>query len=399
MKRIELLSPAGNLEKLEYAYSYGADAAYIGFSDFSLRTRADNFTHVQRDEILHIKGNRKLYCAMNIYLLESDFPRLTEAVRQMKGMPFDAFIVSDLGAVELLKKEFPSTPLHLSTQANCINSRAAKVYRDLGFQRIILGRETPLSGIKEIKDHLPDLELEVFVHGAMCLAYSGRCFLSAYMAGRSANRGDCAHSCRWNYKLLEEEKRPGEYFPAYEEGEYTSILSSKDLCMIDHLKELAEAGVDAFKIEGRMKSLYYTAVVTRAYRKALDQLSGISVPDFKAFREDLFRVSHREYSTGFFFNKSDIEEPALGEYLREYLFLGTLGEPLGENRFELHLKNSLKTGEKIEFIGPETPYLEDSSFLLFNDQGEPVEKADHGKKTVLFTEKPVSPRFIIRKKL
>jgi len=399
MKRIELLSPAGNLEKLDYAYTYGADAAYIGFSDFSLRTRADNFHQAQKEEIIRIKGKKRLYCALNIYLLDSDFPKLMEMLSQIREIPFDAFIISDLGLVDLLKREFPSTPLHLSTQANCLNSGSAKVYRDLGFKRIILGRETPISEIKSIKDQLPDMELEVFVHGAMCLAYSGRCFLSAYMADRSANRGDCAHSCRWNYRILEEEKRPGEYFPVLEEEGYTSILSSKDLCMIDHLKELAEAGVDSVKIEGRMKSLYYTAVVTRAYRKALDFLQGEKVPFLEEYRKDLFKVSHREYSTGFFFDKSDIEKPALGEYIREYQFIGTIGKPLGENRFLINLRNSIKTGETLEYLGADIPCIQDNSFRLFNEQGKAIDKSDHGKVTILSTVKSVAPKFIIRKRL
>lgn len=397
--KIELLSPAGNREKLKYAYLYGADAAYIGLTDFSLRLRADNFTDSDLADLEKIKGNRKLYCALNIFFLEKDLMRLKENLHALKGMPFDAFIVSDLGIVPLLKKHFPDVNLHLSTQANCVNSSAASVYKELGFSRVILGREVSLSGIKTIKDSNPDLEIEVFAHGAMCIAYSGRCLLSAYMAGRSANSGDCTHSCRWNYRLLEEEKRPGEYFPIEQGKGFTTILSSKDLCMFDYLSDLSEAGVDAIKIEGRMKSLYYTALVTRAYRKGLDALYGADIRDLEQYREDLFRVSHREYGTGFFFDEDRKANTTEGSYLKDYLFIGTLGEPDGSGGFFLNIKNSLRRGEEIEFIGPDVSYIKDASYSLFNGEGAEIEKADHGKVSSLRTRKPVKTGFILRKKI
>ncbi|TVR34082.1 MAG: U32 family peptidase [Spirochaetaceae bacterium] len=282
---MELLSPAGNSEKLRWAYLWGADAAYIGLHGFSLRSRADNFGLQEFAELKRIKAGRRLYCALNIYFFDHDIAALERALEQVDHGIFDAFIVSDLGILPTLRRRFPDTELHLSTQANCVNSEAARFYRDLGFSRVVPGRELSLAQIAAIKNTVPDLQLEVFAHGAMCLAYSGRCFLSRWMSDRSANQGDCAHSCRWNYRLgvdplvLEEQQRPGEYYPIIEADDFTEILSSRDLCMIDHLAPLRDAGVDSLKIEGRMKSVYYTAVVTRAYRAALDALSA---PDPRA---------------------------------------------------------------------------------------------------------------------
>ena len=210
---MELLSPAGNIEKLYYAYEYGADAAYIGIKNFSLRAKADNFSADEYEAIRKVKGNKKLYTALNIYFHDSDIETLEKESDYIHQYPLDGFIVSDIGILGFLKKNFPDKELHLSTQANCVNTEAAKMYRDMGIKRIVLGRELSLKEIEAIKNNVPDLEIEVFAHGAMCLAYSGRCFLSKYLADRSANQGDCAHSCRWQYRVLEESERPGEYFP------------------------------------------------------------------------------------------------------------------------------------------------------------------------------------------
>ncbi|MGM0432623.1 MAG: peptidase U32 family protein [Spirochaetota bacterium] len=402
---MELLAPAGNLEKLYYAYTYGADAAYIGIDGFSLRARADNVSADQWKNMEQIKGDKKLYGALNIFFHQEDLKRLEDALPAIARYPFDALIVSDLGVVDLLKKHFPTTALHLSTQANCINAPAARMYRDMGFSRVVLGRETPLSDIAEIKEAVPELEIEAFAHGAMCIAYSGRCFLSRYLSDRSANQGDCSHSCRWHYRLhnlemaLEEEKRPGEYFPVYEGDGFTSILSSKDMCMIDYLQELQQAGVDSVKIEGRMKSIYYTAVTVRAYRKALDALdSGGGPESWNGYRNELFKVSRREYSTGFYFGTEEIEASTEKSYSREYLFLGSVGRKVGDNTFELIVKNQIRSGEEIEYIGPEVLYLPDSSFQLFDESGQKVEKVDHGKPCTIHSKQPLKPGYILRKK-
>ena len=395
---MELLAPAGNIEKLRYAYFYGADAAYIGLKNFSLRARADNFEPEEAESIRRMKGNKKLYAALNIFFHNRDLVRLEKEMETLALFPLDSLIISDMGCYRTIRKYFPDLPLHLSTQANCVNVEAAKFYQDLGFKRIILGREASLKEISEIRSALPDLELEIFVHGAMCLAYSGRCFLSRWMADRSANEGFCAHSCRWKYRYLEEEERPGEYYPVIEGDNFTTILSSRDICMIDYLKEIEDAGITSLKIEGRMKSLYYTAVITRAYRKALDRLSGKEVPDFSGFREELFKVSHREFSTGFYFGREEIEKPTELSYERQYRFLGVLGPEKEPGLFALDLKNQIKTGEKIEFIGPDILFIEDKSFSLYNEDRFPADKADHGKLWYIKTDKPVKEGFILRKK-
>ncbi len=392
---MELLSPAGTLEKLEYAYAYGADAAYVGMQNFSLRSRAGNIDESQIEALKAIKGSKKLYGAVNSFFHEKDIGLLRSKLESIKAFPFDALIVSDMGAAALLRNYFgKAMPLHLSTQANCLNSEALKVYQDLGFSRIILAREVSLAEIKKLKQAVAGMEIETFVHGAMCMAYSGRCLLSAFLSGRSANAGDCAHTCRWNYRLaLEEESRPGEYFPISEEGGFTTILSSKDLCMIDHLDKLREAGIDSLKIEGRMKSLYYVATVTRAYRKALDKAT-----DWRLYRDELFRVSHREYSTGFFFDKEEISHSTEKSYIRQYLLLGTVGDEVSPGLFELKLKNRLTTASTIEFIGPDTLAVEVDDFTLYDEEGVEIEVANHHQRIFLKTDKSIAKNFIIRQK-
>ncbi|MFW5729600.1 MAG: peptidase U32 family protein [Spirochaetota bacterium] len=365
-----------------------------------------------------VKGDRRLYGAVNAYIHQADLPRVERRIEALGDHPFDAFIVSDLGLVPILKKYHPNTELHLSTQANCVNAEAARLYRDLGFTRIVPGRELSLREIAEIKRDVPDLELEVFVHGAMCLAYSGRCFLSAWMAERSGNRGDCAHSCRWEYRVLEEKKRPGEYYPLYEGDGFSAILSSKDINMIDHLADLIDAGVDSLKIEGRMKSTYYAAVVTRAYRKALDAALGAArgrdrpgraanyppastgdaaaPTDPQPFIDELYGVSHRDFTTGFYYGRRDVEAPARGNYRRRHRFLGILEAPTGDGGYHLTVKNTITRGKPIEYIGPDVPVLQDDGFTLSRDGAE-VESAHHdGRRYVIYPAQPVEEGFLIR---
>jgi putative protease len=398
---MELLSPAGNQEKLRYAYEYGADAVYIGVKDFSLRVKADNFRGDEAEALCALKGGRRLYCALNIYFHKEDLARLSGELDYIAGYPFDAFIISDLGALPLVRKRFPAARLHLSTQANCTNAEAARMYHDMGFSRVILGREVTLEEAADIKAKNPGLEIEVFVHGAMCLAYSGRCFLSAWMAGRSGNQGRCAHSCRWNYRVLEEAERPGEYYPVAEhEGGFTTILSSRDLCMIDHLAEIRAAGLDSVKIEGRMKSLYYTAVVTRAYRKHLDALEGradIRPEDLAAYREDLFRVSHREYCTGFYFGRGEVQRPTEAEYQEHHVFLGIIGRQTQPGVYEMDIRNQISAGAEIEYIGPGLPCAADLRYTLLGEDGETLEKADHGSGVRIRPGIPVRPGYIVRR--
>ena len=403
MEKMELLAPAGGIEKLETAFEYGADAAYMGLKNFSLRTNAQNFGYDQVQAIKDLKSKygKKLYCTSNIYFQNSDIAKLKDELESIRTYPFDAFIISDIGAFDTIKNAFPNAEMHLSTQANCINSQSAKMYYKMGFDRIILGRETPLKEIRKIKDDNPDLKIEAFVHGAMCMAYSGRCLLSAHMTGRSANQGDCAHTCRWNYRLaIEEESRPGRYFPISEEDGFTTILSSKDLCMIDHLQDLKDAGVDSLKIEGRMKSIYYVASVTRAYRKALDHLYDPSV-DFKPFRDELFNVSHREYSTGFFYGNNNIEDniniPTFNGYLRDYQFLGSVKEEVKPGIWSIDIKNQIRSGEKIEFIGPDVLSIEENNLTVLDMDFNPVQHIDHCNEGYIKTDKNLKRGYIIRK--
>lgn len=349
---IELLSPAGNVEKLYYAYSYGADAAYIGLKKFSLRVKADNFYEDEYKKVIELKKKfpgKKLHCALNISFHNRDIDNFISNLDYFKSYPIDAFIVQDLGIVPILQKHFPNAALHVSTQASCINRESVKMYKSLGFSRVVLGREVSLKEIREIKDAVPDMELEAFCHGAMCIAYAGRCLMSAYMTGRSAQSGACSHSCRWDFDVLadpqkakeiaqtgalvlQEKKRPGEYFPIFEGDDFTAVLSSKDLRMIEHLKEMIDAGVDSLKIEGRMKSVYYVALVTRAYRKALDAIEGkISSSEAKPFIDELENVSHRESSTGFYFNASEADKTVTGATDSRYILAAEVQKKLTES--------------------------------------------------------------------
>ena len=361
---MELVCPAGNIDKLSYAYAYGADTAYIGLKRFSLRIKADNFYEDEYKRVIELKNKypqKRLFCALNIAFHNHDLKTFMQNLDYFKLYPIDAFIVQDLGLVPILQKEFPGTHLHLSTQASCMNKEAVKMYHSLGFKRVVLGREVSLDEIREIKDACPEMELECFAHGAMCIAYSGRCLMSAYLTGRSAQSGFCSHTCRWEYDLgiekdglklenekkltaqdaktiaqsgilrLQERQRPGELFPVFEGDDFTAILSSKDLCMIDHLDDMKKAGVDAIKVEGRMKSTYYVAMVARAYRKALDALEGkITSEEAAPFIASLEDVAHREATTGFYYNRGDADKTTIGASDSPYLLAATIGQPLSD---------------------------------------------------------------------
>jgi len=361
---MELLAPAGNVEKLAYAYAYGADAAYIGLKKFSLRVKADNFYDDEYKKVIELKEKypgKRLHCALNISFHDDEIDALKRNLDYFKQYPIDAFIVQDIGIVPLLQKEFPNTELHLSTQASCVNSEAVKMYQKMGFKRIVLGREISLKQIRRIKDAVPDMELEAFVHGAMCIAYAGRCLMSAYLTGRSAQSGFCSHTCRWNFNVagvpeeknhiitpeeakkiaesglltIEEEQRKGEFFPIYEGDDFTAVLSSKDLRMIEHLDEFKAAGIDSLKIEGRMKSIYYVAMVTRAYRKALDALEGkISAQEAAPYIAELENVAHRESTTGFYYNKAEADKTTIGASDSKYQLAAEITKEIKDQDFE-----------------------------------------------------------------
>jgi putative protease len=436
---MELVSPAGNIEKLTYAWEYGADAAYIGLKKFSLRVKADNFYETEYEEISRIKAEyaaagkpKRLFCALNIAFHPADIRNFMAEIDYFRNYPIDAFIVQDLGMVRLLQREFPGIPLHLSTQANCVNGESAKMYRDLGFRRVVLGREASLADIREIKDAVPDLEIECFAHGAMCIAYSGRCLMSAYMTGRSANSGFCSHSCRWDYRLMEsgereyaveERARPGEYYPVIEGDDFTALFSSKDLCMIDHLADMQAAGVDSLKIEGRMKSLYYAAIVTRAYRKRVDELEGkIPAGSSDPFVAELDNVAHREFATGFYYSKDDANKTTRGETSSPWMLAGTIGKEVtrtsggtvpdgcgrdhgagraeGATRdFEFVSMNKITSGTPLQYVGPDTSAIDDAEYALIDPEtGAARDWVSHGHPCILRTAKPVSERFIVRAK-
>lgn len=434
MHTMELVSPAGNLEKLRYAWEYGADAAYIGLKNFSLRVKADNFFTDEYKTISALKEHyarqgtpKKLLCALNISFHNDDIKAFLAEADYFRLYPIDAFIIQDIGMVSVLRKHFPHTPLHLSTQANCINYEAVRMYRDLGFTRVVLGREASLADIAEIKSHVPEMELECFVHGAMCIAYSGRCLISAYLTGRSANAGACTHSCRWDYSLLakkpstdrgnaadaaalvdeepsfavEEKARPGEYFPVEEGNGYTALFSSKDLCMIDYLADLQKAGADALKIEGRMKSLYYTALVTRAYRKRIDALSGkIDPAEAEPFVQELYNTAHREFGTGFYFSKDDADKTTRGESKSPYGMAGTIGQQVSPNCYEFISMNKITAGTPLEYIGPDICAIKDTDYTLLDpDTGAAREWVCHGHPCLIRTEAPLRSGFIVRTRI
>ena len=403
-KKPELIAPAGDMDKLKTAIAYGADAVYAGGKEFNLRNAASNFT---LDDIglaadyVH-KKDKKIYITLNIFAHNYHIPKIEQYLKELAGYPVDALIISDPGIMEIAKDILPEMPIHLSTQANCTNSKSANFWHKQGVKRIVLAREMSLNEISEISTH-SDCKTEVFVHGAMCLSYSGRCYLSAYMAGRGANLGDCAQSCRWKYSLVEEE-RPNEYFPVFEDGEFTSVMSSRDLCMIQHIPELISVGVDAWKIEGRMKSQYYVATVTRVYREAIDTFFGNGVYGYQdKWLEELGKISNRGYNTGFFLGNPGENGQRVGEesgYTQDYKFVGLFDRPKEKKFAEVIVKNKFEVGDDIEVMGkkPEQDFVQNIK-EMYNQEMEPIEKANPGQSVFIIPERPVEKYFMIRKRV
>jgi putative protease len=349
MKRPELLAPASDMEGALTALKYGADALFCGGPMLQLRADAagmdeETLSLVARE--VHARG-KKLYVTVNSFVYNGELRLLAEYARRLMDLGADGLIVSDLGALAQIRETVPGMPLHLSTQANCMNWKAARVYYDLGVRRIVLARELSLSRIAEIRDHVPeDLELEAFVHGAMCMSYSGRCLISSYLTGRSANRGDCTQSCRWNYHLTEE-KRPGEYFPVFEDESGTAILSSKELCCISFLDRLRDAGVSCFKIEGRMRTPYSIGVTVNAYRMALDKSASES-----ALLRELDTVSHRPYCSGFYLEEPEALAPDTEGYVRDWLFVASAKEDSAPGAALVQTRNRFAPGDILEVVSP-----------------------------------------------
>ena len=371
MNQLELLAPAGDLERLRTALRFGADAVYVGGPQMQLRAGSVGFSMDDLAEAVREAHalNRRLYVTVNAFASNSEIDALGGYARALKALGADAVIVSDLGAIAAIRRAAPDLDVHVSTQANCLNYAAAHVYADLGATRVVLGREMSLTEIAELRAKTPaSLELEAFVHGAMCMAYSGRCMISAYLSGRSANRGACAQSCRWTYHLMEE-KRPGQFFPVEEDDRGTTILSSLDLCCIDFLDRIAAAGVSSFKIEGRMKSPYYVATVVNAYRKRLDALKTGTADDMQIalLRRELNAASHRPYSSGFYFGELKHHAPDEGAYLQDCTFVGVVRERLSGGRILFECRNRIREGDRVEILSPDSLGL---SFVAGNIRSE-----------------------------
>lgn len=389
MNKIELLSPAGDLEKLKMAIEYGADAIYLGGEAFGLRKASKNFTIEDIAEgikFAHERG-KKVYVTLNIVPHNEDLEGLEEYVRQLYNINTDAVIVSDPGMFSIIKKTVPELAIHLSTQASVTNFETINFWYDLGIRRVVLARELSLSEIKEIVKNIPeDMEIETFVHGAMCMSYSGRCLMSNYMTGRDANRGDCAHSCRYKYSVVEE-KRPGEYFPVVEDENGTFIFNSKDLCMIEHIPELIDAGIKSFKIEGRVKSSYYVATVTRAYRMAVDAY--YKDPENYVYDEkylhEIEKASHRAFTKGFFFGKTDEDSQVYttSSYIREYDFVGMVLDYDKESKIAtIEQRNRMFVGEELEIFGPGKEFFIHKIENMWDEAGTEIEVAPHPQQII-----------------
>lgn len=403
---IELLAPAGDMEKLKTAVYYGADAVYFGGEMFSLRAGAGNLSVPEIREamdFLHARGARG-YMTINIYPHNEHLNLLRNYLMEIKDIPVDAFLVSDPGVMTILKEIIPDAEIHLSTQANTTNYMTARFWASMGVKRIVTAREMSLKEIREMRDQLPDeVEIESFVHGAMCISYSGRCLMSNFMTGRDANMGACTHPCRWKYSIVEE-KRPGEYYPIEEDSHGSYIMNSRDLCMLDGIPDLAAAGVSSLKIEGRMKSAYYVATVVSAYRTALDHY--LADPDNyqydPAWFTELCKASHREFTHGFYYNKPSAEDQNYqsSDYIREYSFVGMVKGVDPETGFALvEQRNKFSIGDEIEIFGPGVPFTKEVITEMYNQEGEPVESAPHPQQIIkLKLSTPVKENYILRMK-
>lgn len=405
MKRVELLSPAGDMERLELAVKFGADAVYVGGTQFGMRSNPSNFDPAQLQaacELVHAAG-KKLYLTCNTLPRSYELDALPDFLRSARAAGVDAFIIADMGVLAIAKQAAPEVEVHISNQAGIVNYAAANAFYQMGAKRIVTARELSLDEIKMIRDHTPpELEIEAFVHGAMCMSFSGRCILSDYMVGRDANRGDCAQPCRWKYHLMEE-TRPGQYFPINQEENGTYIFNSKDLCMIEHIPELVAAGVDSFKIEGRAKSAYYTAVVTHAYRQALDAYFAHPSPDFRVpdwVLAEMEKMSHRVYTTGFNFGPlQNGQELNTGGYVRNWDVCALYRDQQG-NRLIVDQRNRFFEGDILEVLEPgQKPYTLTVRDLVREADGTRTEAANKATEAYSFAvDRPVSPDAILRRK-
>ena len=389
MKKPELLVPASSLEVLKTAVRYGADAVYIGGEVFGLRAKAKNFSLEEMKEGVEFahRYNVKVYVTANILAHNSDIEPVKAYFNDLKKVKPDALIIADPAIFTIAKEMLPDMELHISTQANNTNYGTYNFWHSLGAKRVVSARELSISEIKDIRNHIPDdLEIETFVHGAMCISYSGRCLLSNYLAGRDANKGACTHPCRWKYAVVEE-SRPGQYMPVEENERGTYIFNSKDLCMIDHIPELVDAGIDSFKIEGRMKTALYVATVARTYRMAIDDYFENpkkyeeNIPKYKTL---ISQCTYRQYTTGFFFGKPD-ETTQIYDcnvYERDYVYLGISGEPLEDGSFVIEQKNKFCVGDKIEIMKADGRDIEANVISITDQDGVAMESCPHPKQII-----------------
>ncbi len=402
-KKPELLAPAGNMEKLKMALLYGADAVYLGGEAYGLRAQGGNFSRQELKEaarFAHACG-KKVYVTVNVYPHNEELSALPEYLRFLQMAGADAILVSDLGVFSIAREVVPNLSLHISTQANTLNYAAVAAWERLGAERVVLAREVPIEDIKEIRRRC-DVELELFVHGAMCISYSGRCLMSNYFTGRDANRGNCAQACRWRYTLMEE-TRPGQYFPVEEDARGTYIFNSKDLCLMPYLAEVIESGVDSLKIEGRMKSVHYVAGVTKAYRMAIDAY--FDAPEKfsvnSAWMEELGKVSHRAYTDGFFHGgpPNDAQIYSSSSYMQTSEFVGLALDYDPATGFALvEQRNHMRVGEEIEIFQPTGEGWRQPLAEMTDEEGSPIGAAPHPQQRVhIRMERPIEKFAILRR--
>ena len=406
MNKPELLAPGGSLSKLKVAIEYGADAVYIGGEAFSLRTAAENFTVDEIKEgiaFAHERG-KKVYLTANILPHNDDIKEFEGFIKEMRPLGFDAVLIADPGLFDMVQELAPDLPIHISTQANNVNYRSANFWYRQGARRVVIAREMSFKEIEEIRANIPDdLELEAFVHGAMCISYSGRCLLSNYLTNRDSNQGNCSHPCRWKYSLVEE-KRPGQYMDVFENDRGTFIFNSKDLCMIEHIPELVKSGISSFKIEGRVKTEYYVATVVGAYRREIDRY--FADPENYKFNpeemEELYKVSHRPYTTGFYYHKPDSQTQVYtsSSYIREYDLIAIVTDYDEKTGIAtVTQRNRFFKGDEIEIMRPMQPYFKQTVGDMENEDGEQIDVANHAEMIVKFKiDCPVKPGDMVRKK-
>lgn len=408
MRETELLIPAGSLDVLKTAVIYGADAVYIGGEAFGLRAKAHNFSGAEMKEGIAFAHERgvKVYVTANILAHNEDLPGVEAYFEELKEIGPDALIISDPGVFAIARRVLPDMEIHISTQANNTNYGTYLFWHQLGARRVVSARELSLAEIRQIRENIPeDMEIESFIHGAMCISYSGRCLLSNFFTGRDANQGACTHPCRWKYSIVEE-TRPGEYMPVYENERGTYIFNSKDLCMIEHVPEMIQAGIDSFKIEGRMKTALYVATVARTYRRAIDDYKkdpALYEANLPWYKEEIGKCTYREFTTGFYFGKptEDAQIYNSNTYVKNYVYLGTVEETDGQGRCLIEQKNKFSTGETIEVMKPDGRNLLSRVLSICTEDGQEQESAPHPKQLLwirLEDGVDISPYDILRKK-